>query len=140
MRIGYFLVFFFLLSCSKSKRIVSKIHGDWKVTSVHVENGQGFLFRDSLPIGIVNIDVNSKSITGKINFQTKNISGQITKDSLSLDPSKFKILNQNDLLEIHRKKDTLTFRVVQLTSYDLQLEYYDFSSFSLKKITFIKLK
>lgn len=140
MRIGYFLVFFFLLSCSKSKRIASKIHGDWKVTSVHVENGQGFLFRDSEPFGKLNFDVDSKNVFGKISFQTKNISGQIIKDSLSLDPSKFKILNQNDLLEIHQKKDTLTFRVVQLTPYDLQLEYYDFSSFSLKKITFNKIK
>ena len=44
------------------------------MTSVHVENGEGFLFRDSEPFGKLNFDVDSKNVFGKISFQTKNIS------------------------------------------------------------------
>jgi hypothetical protein len=140
MRVFSFFLLLLLLSCSKSRRTEKRLEGTWKATFVKVENGEGFTHYDSLPEGNLNFDVSTYTLDGKISFKTKNISGQQQQDSLDFKLVKFEILNQNDLLEIYKFPDTIKLSIVQLTPFDLQLEYYDSKKFSLKKITFNKLK
>jgi hypothetical protein len=116
-----------------------RLEGTWKATFVKVENGEGFTLYDSLPKGNLNFDASTYTLDGKISFKTKNISGQQQQDSLDFNLVKFEILNQNDLLEIYRFPDTIKLSIVQLTPFDLQIEYYDSENYSLKKITFNKL-
>ena len=139
MRVFSFFLLLLLLSCSKSRRTEKRLEGTWKATFVKVENGEGFTLYDSLPEGNLNFDASTYTLDGKISFKTKNISGQQQQDSLDFNLVKFEILNQNDLLEIYKFPDTIKLSIVQLTPFDLQIEYYDSENYSLKKITFNKL-
>lgn len=129
----------FLFSCSKEKKYYKLINGDWKVTKVKIEDGEGFSHEDTLPIGELSFNSSSNMGVGKIDYQNSVFSGELLKDSLFIDSTNFLINAKNNRLFLIQNTDTIDFRIILLTPYDLQLEYYDYTNFKLKRFVFQKL-
>ncbi len=128
-----------MFSCSKEKKYYKLINGNWKVTKVRIENGEGFTYEDSLPNGKLSFNSSSNLGVGKIEYQNTLFSGALLKDSLAINSKKFQINSKNNRLYLIENTDTIDFRIILLTPYDLQLEYYDNLNFKLKRFVFQKL-
>jgi hypothetical protein len=139
----WLLVFFVLviaLSCSKEKRIDRKLDGTWQVTMVRIENGEGFIFDDSLPKGELLFDVENNAVTGQVNFNYSTSSLSVCQDSLSM--SSFAYQLDTELGRFYAGKNGLTydFRIIVLTRTDLQIEYYDIQKYQLKRFILKKIE
>ncbi len=129
----------FLFSCTKEKKNDKLLNGDWKVTLVKIENGEGFSYEDTLPTGKLSFNSSDNYGLGKIDYRYRVLSGDYLKDSLTISSTHYEINSKKNRLYIIQNSDTTDFRIILLTPYDLQLEYYDFINFKLKRFVFQKL-
>ena len=122
-----------LFACSKSKNTLRLLPGTWHVEIVRIEDGEGFLFYDSLPQG--SWEIKNSQISGKVNY-TYNYFNQFTiTDSASFAASNYLLDTKNEVFSIIRDTDTLRAKIIMLTKKSLTFEYYDQLAYRLKRFT-----
>jgi hypothetical protein len=130
-----FLVLFFF-SCSKQKRIESKLNGFWRISKVYIEDGEGF-FHDGNQYGQLQFSTNEKNCIGMVNYNYINQNGVVLHDSLKLN-SKYQINAVEDRVLFLQNLNLYNFRILLLTKSDLQIEFYDLDNYRLTKFIFEK--
>ena len=127
------LVSSLLFSCSKSRKTERLLPGTWAVEIVRIEDGEGFLFSDSMPQG--SWEIKNSQISGKVNY-TYNYFNQFTiTDSASFAASNYLLDTKNEVFSIIRDTDTLRAKIIMLTKKSLTFEYYDQLAYRLKRFT-----
>lgn len=125
-----------LFSCDKSRRTERLLPGTWAVEIVRIEDGEGFLFYDSMPQGTW--EINNAQISGKVNY-TYNYFNQYTiTDSASFAASNYLLDTKNEVFSIIRDIDTLRTKIIMLTKNSLTFEYYDQLAYRLKRFTCVR--
>ena len=138
MRFFSFLFLFLLISCSKEKKIEKNINGVWKISLVKIDDSEGFSYIDTIPTGNLSFNSNNKNSLGKVNYSYKSLSGSVCNDSLKLEFANYIINSKKSRIYIIQNSDTIDCRILLLTPYDLQLEYYDLANYKLKRFVFQK--
>jgi hypothetical protein len=125
-----------LFACSKSKKTERLLPGTWAVEIVRIEDGEGFLFYDSLPQG--SWEIKNSQISGKVNY-TYNYFNQFTiTDSASFSASNYLLDTKNEVFSIIRDTDTLRAKIIMLTKKSFTFEYYDQLAYRLKRFTCVR--
>jgi hypothetical protein len=137
-RFFYLFLFAILISCSKEKRIERNLDGNWLATKVRVEDGEGFLYDDSIPDGELLFDVENKAVSGKVNFDYLLNSGSVCQDSLTMNSFNYNLDPKQGYFYAQKNGLGYDFRILLLTPTDLQIEYYDLQKYQLKRFVFIK--
>jgi hypothetical protein len=132
------LLTFIYCSCSKTDRIEKKLSGTWKISKVTIDDSEGFYFEDPKPIGIIAFDPENKTVSGKINFEYTNSALTFFKDSLHLASAKYQIDSKLTRLYVNSNGTTYDFRIILLTSTDLQIEFYDLQLYKQKRFVLVK--
>lgn len=123
----------FLLACSKYARHEKRLPGSWTVDVVRIEDGEGFLFYDSLATGSFSID--AAKINGAA-FYTYSYFGQYdVSDSVAFVQSSCALSTNGEVLLIARDTDTLQAKIIVLTKKHLTFEYYDYLQYRLKRFS-----
>jgi hypothetical protein len=130
------LVSSLLFSCSKNRKTERLLPGTWAVEIVRIEDGEGFLFYDSMPQG--SWEINNSQISGKVNY-TYNYFNQFTiTDSASFAASNYLLDTKNEVFSIIRETDTLRAKIIMLTKKSFTFEYYDQLAYRLKRFTCVR--
>lgn len=127
----FLAVLFF--ACSKDSKTKRRLVGDWKVDIVRIEDGDGFLFYDSLAVG--EFQFNASSLTGSVSYQYAYFNQYWIQDSVAFNESVYFIDTKGEVISIIRSTDTLNAKIIMLTNKSLTFEYYDQLAFRLKRYT-----
>ncbi len=134
----FFILLFTFISCSKEQRVNKKLHGKWSVKIIQIEDGEGFMYFDSLPNGTIEFISNQKNINANIIYNYVNLNGYNVIDS-------FKLINENYVF--NSKSDRIIFnynfvlinaRIILLTKKSLEFEYYDMTKYKLVRFILFK--
>jgi hypothetical protein len=128
------LAFFILLfACSKYARNEKHLPGSWTVDVVRIEDGEGFLFFDSLATGSFSLD--AAKISGKANYTYSYFGQYDVSDSVVFNQSSCALSANGEQLLIARDTDTLQAKIIVLTKKHLTFEYYDYLQYRLKRFS-----
>lgn len=122
-----------LFACSKYARNEKRLPGTWIVDVVRIEDGEGFIFYDSLPTGSFSID--AAQIKGKANYTYSYFGQYDVSDSVVFDQSSCALSSNGEQLLIARDTDTLQAKIIVLTKKHLTFEYYDYLQYRLKRFS-----
>lgn len=122
-----------LFACSKYARNEKRLPGSWTVDVVRIEDGEGFIFYDSLPTGSFAID--AAQIKGKANYTYSYFGQYDVTDSVMFDQSSCALSANGEQLLIARDIDTLQAKIIVLTKKHLTFEYYDYLQYRLKRFS-----
>ena len=138
----HFLIFTLLSilisACQKQKKQLIRIDGDWKVELVRVLDGEGFTFYDSLPVGKIQINSESKKMNGRIDFDYSYFGLNQVLDSFVVEQASFSISEDGEHLFVYREMDTIDIRILLSSKKDLEFEYYDFQQYRLRRFALRK--
>jgi hypothetical protein len=123
----------FLLACSKYARHEKRLPGSWTLDVVRIEDGEGFLFFDSLATGSFAID--AAKINGKANYTYSYFGQYDVSDSVEFNQSSCALSTNGEVLLIARDTDTLQAKIIVLTKKHLTFEYYDYLQYRLKRFS-----
>jgi hypothetical protein len=132
------LTFVLIFSCSKEKSIERKLEGKWLVRKVRIEDGEGFIYDDTIPTGELNFEIQNKMVSGKIKFDYSTITLANFEDSLLLSDFKYRLDVDEVRFYVDPTNLNYNFRILSLTKNDIQIEYYDLQKSQLKRFLFIK--
>jgi hypothetical protein len=122
-----------LFACSKYARNEKRLPGSWTVDVVRIEDGEGFLFFDSLATGSFSLD--AANISGKANYTYSYFGQYDVSDSVVFNQSSFALSANGEQLLIARDTDTLQAKIIVLTKKHLTFEYYDYLQYRLKRFS-----
>jgi len=122
-----------LLSCSKYKQNSKFLVGEWQVDVVRIEDGEGFLFYDSLANG--SFAFNGSTIDGNSSYSYSYFGQYNVSDSVLFTQNSCELDQNGDVLIIARPTDTLKAKIIMLTKKELTFEYYDYLQFRLKRFS-----
>lgn len=122
-----------LLSCSKYKQNSKFLVGAWQVDVVRIEDGEGFLFYDSLASGSFAFD--GSTIDGNSSYSYSYFGQYVVSDSVLFTQNSCDLDQNGDVLIIARPTDTLKAKIIMLTKKELTFEYYDYLQFRLKRFS-----
>lgn len=126
-----------LLSCRKINRVERKIGGTWVLEEMRVIDGQGFTYYVDNVEGDLILNFDEGTSNGSAIFQNDNINNgmplvnNFSGDSLELDL-------EMDVIYIGDNQERRSFSLILYNSYDLVVEYYDFSNYQLRKFIFAR--
>ena len=122
-----------LFACSKNARNEKRLPGSWTVDVVRIEDGEGFLFFDSLATGSFSLD--AANISGKANYTYSYFGQYDVSDSVVFNQSSCALSANGEQLLIARDTDTLQAKIIVLTKKHLTFEYYDYLQYRLKRFS-----
>jgi hypothetical protein len=122
-----------LFACSKYARNEKHLPGSWKVDVVRIEDGEGFLFFDSLATGSFSLE--AAKINGKSNYTYSYFGQYDVSDSVVFNQSSCTLSANGEQLLIARDTDTLQAKIIVLTKKHLTFEYYDYLQYRLKRFS-----
>ncbi len=137
-KILLFCTILILVSCSKENRIERKLEGNWLATKVRVEDGEGFVYNDTIPKGQLSFDSQNKLVSGKIKFNYSTITLSSIEDSLTLNEFEYQLNAEESGFYADSSGVGYNFRILSLTNNDLQIEYYDLQKYQLKRFILVK--
>jgi hypothetical protein len=124
------------ISCRRLEQQQKKIGGTWKVDVVRIEDGEGFLFYDSLAEGDFTFHTNL--INGQSAYKYSYFGQYDVADSVVFNNLKYSLGAKGEVLQIERPTDTLHAKIILLTKDRLTFEYYDFLQYRLKRFSCVK--
>ncbi len=122
-----------LFACSKSARNEKRLPGSWTVDVVRIEDGEGFLFFDSLATGSFSID--AAKINGQASYTYSYFGQYDVSDAVAFNQSSCALSANGEQLLIARETDTLQAKIIVLTNKHLTFEYYDYLQYRLKRFS-----
>lgn len=137
-RIIYLATFLIFVSCSKEKSIERKLDGNWLVTKVRIQDGEGFTYDDSIPSGELSFNSENKLVSGKVKFDYSTITLASLEDSLLLNDFEYQLNADEDRFFADSANLRYDFRILSITKSDLQIEYYDLQKYQLKRFVLVK--
>jgi hypothetical protein len=132
------VLWMFLFSCSKENKIEQKLNGSWQITKVTIKDGEGFFYESSLPKGYVSFNIENNTISSHINFKYTNIALSVFEDSLLLDSYNYDLDTKFERFYVNGITSIYDFKILSLTKYDLQIEFYDSKKNQLKGFILVK--
>ncbi|MFM6946796.1 MAG: hypothetical protein ACKOWW_06630 [Flavobacteriales bacterium] len=120
-------------ACSKDSKTKRLIVGNWKVDVVRIEDGEGFLFYDSLANGM--FQLSTDHISGQTKYQYDYFSQYLVQDSVAFNHATYILDAKGEEFLIVRATDTLRTKIIMLTKKSFTFEYYDQLAFRLKRFT-----
>jgi hypothetical protein len=133
-----FITIVLLASCSKEHQVSKKLDGNWKVEFIQVQDGEGFMYFDSLPKGSFSFLSDQKVINANVSYQYVNLNGFSIKDTFKVSQENYYFNSKLDRIFFHVISDSINARIILLTKKSMELEYYDLNKFKL--VRFILLK
>lgn len=137
-RIIYLATFLIFVACSKEKSIERKLDGNWLVTKVRIQDGEGFIYDDTIPNGELSFNAENKLISGKVKFDYSTITLASLEDSLLLNDFEYQLNADEDRFFADSANLRYDFRILSITKSDLQIEYYDLQKYQLKRFVLVK--
>ena len=130
-----FLIFLLgsIFACSKYRYNEKRLPGLWTVQTVRIEDGEGFVFFDSLATGSFLID--AAKMSGQANYTYSYFGQYDVLDAVVFDQSACSLSSGGDYLLIERATDTLQAKIIVLSSKHLTFEYYDYLQYRLKRFS-----
>lgn len=122
-----------LFACSKYARNEKRLPGSWKVDVVRIEDGEGFIFFDSLATGSFSLD--AAKINGEASYTYSYFGQYDVSDSVVFNQSSCALSTNGEVLLIARDTDTLQAKIIVLTKKHLTFEYYDYLQYRLKRFS-----
>jgi hypothetical protein len=123
----------FVFACSKYARNEKALPGSWNLKTVRIEDGEGFIFFDSLATGSFLID--AAKINGNANYTYSYFGQYDVSDSVVFDQSSCALSSNGEVLLIARDTDTLKAKIIVLSKKHLTFEYYDYVQYRLKRFS-----
>jgi hypothetical protein len=123
----------FVFACSKYARNEKVLPGSWNLNTVRIEDGEGFIFFDSLATGSFLID--AAKINGNANYTYSYFGQYDVSDSVVFDQSSCALSSNGEVLLIARDTDTLKAKIIVLSKKHLTFEYYDYLQYRLKRFS-----
>lgn len=123
----------FAVACSKYARNEKRLPGSWSVDVVRIEDGEGFIFFDSLATGSFSID--AAKIKGKASYTYSYFGQYDVSDSVAFNQSSCALSKNGEVLLIARDTDTLQAKIIMLSKKHLTFEYYDYLQYRLKRFS-----
>jgi len=141
MRSGLIIVslILFLAACQKQKAQLKRIDGTWNVELVRILDGEGFTFYDSVPVGEIIISSDSKKMNGRIDLDYSYFGLNQVQDSFVVTNAHFDINESGDHLLVNRLTDTIDIRILLSSKKNLEIEYYDYNQYRLRRFVLRKL-
>jgi hypothetical protein len=133
-----FITLILLDSCSKEKQVSKKLDGNWKVDFLQVQDGEGFMYFDSLPKGTFSFLSDQKVINANVSYQYLNLNGFSIKDTFKVSQEKYVFNSKFDRFFFNVNSDSINARIILLTKKSMELEYYDLSKFRLVRFILSK--
>ena len=136
-----FILFITLIlfnSCSKEKQVSKKLDGNWKVDFLQVQDGEGFMYFDSLPKGSFSFLSDQKVINANVSYQYINLNGFSIKDTFKVSQENYIFNSKLDRLFFNDNMNSINARIILLTKKSMELEYYDLSKFRLVRFILSK--
>lgn len=134
----YLATFLIFVACSKEKSIERKLNGNWLVTKVRIQDGEGFTYDDSIPNGELSFNAANKLVSGKVKFDYSTITLASLEDSLQLNDFNYQLNTDEGRFYADSANLRYDFRILSLTKSDLQIEYYDLQKYQMKRFVLVK--
>ena len=133
MKFICFLLLAVVFSCTKIAHKQKLLQGNWDLDVVRIEDGEGFMFYDSLATGSFSID--AAKIKGKASYTYSYFGQYDVSDSVVFNQSSCALSTNGEVLLIARDTDTLQAKIIMLTKKQLTFEYYDYLQYRLKRFS-----
>ena len=133
MKFICFLLLAVVFSCTKIAHKQKLLQGNWDLDVVRIEDGEGFMFYDSLATGSFSID--AAQLTGKASYSYSYFGQYDVSDSVVFNQSSCALSTNGEVLLIARDTDTLQAKIIMLTKKQLTFEYYDYLQYRLKRFS-----
>ena len=133
-----FIILMLLDSCSKEKQVSKKLNGNWKVDFLQVQDGEGFMYFDSLPNGSFSFLSDQKVINANVSYQYINLNGFSIKDTFKVSQENYIFNSKLDRIFFNDISDSINARIILLTKKSMELEYYDLNKFRLVRFILSK--
>ena len=130
-----FLIFLLtsIFACSKYRYNEKQLPGLWTVQTVRIEDGEGFVFFDSLATGSFLID--AAKMSGNANYTYSYFGQYDVSDAVAFNQNSCALSANGEQLLIARETDTLQAKIIVLTNKHLTFEYYDYLQYRLKRFS-----
>lgn len=140
MKFKFFIVVFLicLFSCSKENRVAKKLDGNWTVDFMQVQDGEGFMYFDSVPNGTFNFLSDQKIINANVAYKFLNLNGFTIKDTFKVEQENYIFNSKFDRIYFKIASDSINARIILLTKKSMELEYYDLNKFRLVRFILSK--
>lgn len=136
-----FLIFIFLfslVSCSKEERVSKKLNGEWSVDFMQVQDGEGFMYFDSVPNGTFRFFSENKLISADVTYEFSNLNGFSVKDTFKVEQEKYIFNSKLDRFFFNVNSNSINARIILLTYKSMELEYYDETKYRLVRFILSK--
>ena len=133
-----FITLILLDSCSKEKQFSKKLDGNWKVDFLQVQDGEGFMYFDSLPKGTFTFHSDQKVISAIVAYQYVNLNGFNIKDSFKVNHENYHFNSKFDRILFNQNSDSINARIILLTKKSMEFEYYDLNKYNLVRFILSK--
>ena len=133
-----FITLILLDSCSKENQVSKKLDGNWKVDFLQVQDGEGFMYFDSLPNGSFNFLSNENLINANVAYQYVNLNGFSVKDTFKVNQENYFFNSKLDRIFFNVNSDSINARIILLTYKSMELEYYDLNKYRLVRFILSK--
>tara|TARA_B100001059_G_C17325382_1_gene328608 strand:+ start:166 stop:513 length:348 start_codon:yes stop_codon:yes gene_type:complete len=111
--------------------------GEWSLARIKVTDGQLVEHILEDVNGVLKLNFDTATSDGFISFEL-NINMQIYSFSVQFQGDDLRYILSSDELIMGSGDERMTYKVILLTKRDLVLEYYDVTSFQLRKFIFVK--
>ncbi|MBU3660055.1 MAG: hypothetical protein FGM14_09305 [Flavobacteriales bacterium] len=140
MKFKFLIVAFLicLFSCSKENRVAKKLDGNWTVDFMQVQDGEGFMYFDSIPNGTFNFLSDEKIINANVAYKFLNLNGFTIKDTFKVEQENYIFNSKFDRIYFKIASDSINARIILLTKKSMELEYYDLNKFRLVRFILSK--
>lgn len=134
-----FLIFLLsLFSCSKEKRVNKKLNGTWTVNFMQIQDGEDFMYFDSLPKGTFRFFSDNNILSANVAYEFSNLNGFSVKDTFKVEQEKYIFNSKLDRILFIVNTDSINARIILLTYKSMELEYYDETKFRLVRFILSK--
>jgi len=133
-----YILMFLVTSCNKSKAQLKRMDGNWRVELARISVGEGFTFYDSLPEGEISISSSSGKMSGRLDFVYSEFGGSEVQDSFVTNNATFTLNEKGDRMTVFRESDTIDMRILLSSKKNLELEYYDYQQYRLRRFALRK--
>jgi len=127
-----------LCSCQKEPIVNKKLDGKWNVSTMRIEDEEGFTFYDSNPQGTFEFNKSQNHVSASVSYSYQNLEGFTISDAFTLNQNKYSFYSDSKRILIQNSLDTIDARIILLTKNDMQLEYYDLIKFRLVRFILSK--
>lgn len=140
MKFKFLIVAFLvcLFSCSKENRVAKKLNGNWTVDFMQVQDGEGFMYFDSIPKGTFHFNSDQKIINANVAYKFLNLNGFTIKDTFKVEQENYIFNSKFDRIYFKIASDSINARIILLTKKTMELEYYDLNKYRLVRFILSK--